>query len=122
FFINPFQLTCGGRTDDPPILQCLPMPESLAESTTSLAANLTFTGSGSSGRVGSYMNNGVPATCTSGCLDAFRRWSFYAAALAIGFGALTAARAADVDFETDIAPILIKRCSECHGPDVQKSK
>ena len=31
-------------------------------------------------------------------------------------------RGATVDFAHDIQPILIKRCSECHGPDKQKSK
>ncbi len=31
------------------------------------------------------------------------------------------ATAATVDFARDIEPILIKRCSECHGPDQQKS-
>ena len=29
--------------------------------------------------------------------------------------------AADVDFGKEIEPILIKRCSECHGPDKQKA-
>ncbi len=29
--------------------------------------------------------------------------------------------AATIDFARDIEPILIKRCSECHGPDQQKS-
>lgn len=28
--------------------------------------------------------------------------------------------AAQVDFERDIRPIFVKRCSECHGPDKQK--
>src|ERR1051326_5783496 len=27
-----------------------------------------------------------------------------------------------VDFRRDIEPIFVKRCSECHGPDVQKAK
>src|SRR5262245_4766020 len=27
-----------------------------------------------------------------------------------------------IDFKRDVAPIFVKRCSECHGPDVQKSK
>lgn len=30
--------------------------------------------------------------------------------------------AAEVDFARSIEPILIKRCSECHGPDQQKAK
>src|SRR6478609_3428087 len=30
--------------------------------------------------------------------------------------------AAPVDFRRDIEPIFVKRCSECHGPDVQKGK
>ena len=29
---------------------------------------------------------------------------------------------AAVDFVQEIEPILIKRCSECHGPDAQKAK
>lgn len=32
------------------------------------------------------------------------------------------ASAAPVDFKQDIEPILVKRCSECHGPDLQKGK
>src|SRR4029450_119313 len=28
---------------------------------------------------------------------------------------------AAIDFRRDIEPILVKRCSECHGPDKQKS-
>ncbi len=40
------------------------------------------------------------------------------AAIAVGVGA----QAAGVDFNGEIAPILIKRCSECHGPDKQKGK
>ena len=32
------------------------------------------------------------------------------------------ASAAAVDFQRDIEPILVKRCSECHGPDSQKGK
>lgn len=35
---------------------------------------------------------------------------------------MTALPAAPVEFSREIAPILIKRCSECHGPDEQKSK
>ena len=31
-------------------------------------------------------------------------------------------RGAAVEFARDIEPILIKRCSECHGPDKQKAK
>ena len=34
---------------------------------------------------------------------------------------VTAAAAAAVDFETEIKPILSKRCLECHGPEKQKS-
>src|SRR5688572_26091009 len=29
---------------------------------------------------------------------------------------------APIDFKRDIEPIFVKRCSECHGPDVQKAK
>ncbi|MHB1309782.1 MAG: c-type cytochrome domain-containing protein, partial [Limisphaerales bacterium] len=29
--------------------------------------------------------------------------------------------AARPDFQRDIAPILTRRCSECHGPDQQKA-
>lgn len=45
-------------------------------------------------------------------------------ALCLGvFGALAAENApAATDFQRDIAPILVKRCYECHGPDQQKSK
>jgi hypothetical protein len=32
------------------------------------------------------------------------------------------ARTATLDFARDIEPILVKRCSECHGPEQQKSK
>ncbi len=35
---------------------------------------------------------------------------------------MTALTAAPVEFSREIAPILIKRCSECHGPDKQESK
>src|SRR5690242_14262752 len=31
-------------------------------------------------------------------------------------------QSATVDFHRDIEPIFVKRCSECHGPDVQKAK
>jgi mono/diheme cytochrome c family protein len=34
----------------------------------------------------------------------------------VGYGTLQAA----TDFARDIEPILIRRCSECHGPDKQK--
>src|SRR5712692_3470577 len=33
-----------------------------------------------------------------------------------------ASASAAVDFKRDVFPIFIKRCSECHGPDQQKSK
>ena len=72
------------------------------------------------------MKPSVPATRTGGCFDAIRGWRgiFYFAALMIGFGALTTprAQAASVDFNAEIAPILVKRCSECHGPDKQKAR
>src|SRR6266542_3389395 len=43
--------------------------------------------------------------------------------LSFGFVAsMSAAEPAAVDFKRDIEPIFIKRCSECHGPDQQKSK
>ena len=32
------------------------------------------------------------------------------------------AQAAPVDFRRDVEPIFVKRCSECHGPDMQKGK
>ena len=41
--------------------------------------------------------------------------------LAILLGGASAARGAPIDFSRDIEPILIKRCSECHGPDKPKS-
>ena len=43
----------------------------------------------------------------------------------LGFVFLTTALpgpAAMVDFRRQIEPIFVKRCSECHGPDVQKAK
>ncbi|HTI71256.1 MAG TPA: DUF1549 domain-containing protein, partial [Candidatus Limnocylindria bacterium] len=47
--------------------------------------------------------------------------SVMAAALG-GLGVVVSAtRADDVDFGKEIEPILIKRCSECHGPDKQKA-
>jgi mono/diheme cytochrome c family protein len=39
---------------------------------------------------------------------------------ALGLPALAAARAQDVDFVRDIAPILQERCVECHGEKEQK--
>ncbi|MHB9005306.1 MAG: PSD1 and planctomycete cytochrome C domain-containing protein [Limisphaerales bacterium] len=36
-------------------------------------------------------------------------------------GLAVAASAATVDFARDVEPLLIKRCSECHGPDQQKA-
>src|SRR5688572_9609845 len=88
--------------------------------------HLAFTRGGASGRVGQQMRHSVPAIRTSGCFDTFGGWrGLFSSTLAIAFGALTtirAARAASVDFDTEIAPILIKRCSECHGPDQQKAK
>ena len=49
----------------------------------------------------------------------------HTAALAAAIGGLSffavAASAAPVDFAKEIEPILIKRCSECHGPDKQKA-
>lgn len=73
------------------------------------------------------MKQSVPGIRTRRLFDAIRagRGIFYSAALAIGFGALGTggrARAASVDFNAQIAPILVKRCSECHGPDKQKAK
>ena len=44
-----------------------------------------------------------------------------AAAIAFGLALSTSLGAATIDFARDIEPILIKRCSECHGPDKQKS-
>ena len=45
------------------------------------------------------------------------------AALALTLVAPATATAAEsVDFVRQIEPILIKRCSECHGPDQQKAK
>ncbi len=41
--------------------------------------------------------------------------------LALLVAGATALPGATVDFARDIEPILIKRCSECHGPDKQKS-
>src|SRR5262245_24898013 len=36
--------------------------------------------------------------------------------------AAVALRAAPVDFRRQVEPIFVKRCSECHGPDTQKSQ
>src|SRR6185369_1869922 len=36
--------------------------------------------------------------------------------------AAPASTSGNIDFGRDIAPIFIKRCIECHGPDQQKSK
>src|ERR1041384_588335 len=36
--------------------------------------------------------------------------------------AAPASASGTIDFTRDIAPIFIKRCTECHGPDQQKSK
>ena len=41
--------------------------------------------------------------------------------LAILLNGITPLDGAPVDFSREIEPILIKRCSECHGPDKQKS-
>ncbi|MBL9136587.1 MAG: PSD1 domain-containing protein [Verrucomicrobiales bacterium] len=35
---------------------------------------------------------------------------------------LNALQAASVDFAKQVEPLLVKRCSECHGPDQQKGK
>ena len=43
-------------------------------------------------------------------------------ALALLLAGTLFASGAAVDFDREIAPILIKRCSECHGPDKQKAK
>ena len=43
-----------------------------------------------------------------------------AAVLALTATSVVAADAKPVDFHRDIEPLLIKRCSECHGPDKQK--
>ena len=50
-----------------------------------------------------------------------RHTSIHASLLALLFIGVLVARAATVEFARDIEPILIKRCSECHGPDKQKS-
>ena len=31
------------------------------------------------------------------------------------------ARAAAIDFEAEIRPLLVARCGDCHGPDTQES-
>src|SRR5436190_5300896 len=70
------------------------------------------------------MKPAVRAICTGKCFDLVRGCSgvFYLVMLAIVVAAMAAGRAASVDFKAEIAPILIKRCSECHGPDKQKAK
>ncbi len=41
--------------------------------------------------------------------------------LACGLQAAGPAAPAVIDFHRDIEPIFVKRCSECHGPDMQKA-
>src|SRR5678815_5439997 len=70
------------------------------------------------------MKESVPATRT--------QWSSYAPrgviyrtgfAIVLGVLATTpSGRAGSIEFDREIAPILVKRCSECHGPDKQKAK
>lgn len=47
---------------------------------------------------------------------------FLIAALFCAICSRTAAHSAPVDFRKEIEPIFVKRCSECHGPDLQKGK
>jgi mono/diheme cytochrome c family protein len=42
--------------------------------------------------------------------------------LVAAFSAATGAALAAADFAKEVEPILIKRCSECHGPDKQKGE
>jgi hypothetical protein len=48
--------------------------------------------------------------------------SSIAIGLACSLAFSSAVAAATIEFSRDIEPILIKRCSECHGPDQQKAK
>ena len=41
--------------------------------------------------------------------------------LGVWLTAVLSGRAAPVDFKHDVEPILVKRCSECHGADQQKA-
>lgn len=50
----------------------------------------------------------------------FRRARWIALAATLTVSAFAAE--SSIDFKRDIEPIFVKRCSECHGPDVQKSK
>ena len=52
----------------------------------------------------------------------FWRTILQAIVLLIPLCATTAVEGASVEFAREIEPILIKRCSECHGSDKQKSK
>ena len=43
--------------------------------------------------------------------------------VAVGLlGSLSGGRADEIDFERDIRPLLLDRCSDCHGPDLQESR
>ena len=59
---------------------------------------------------------------TTGFAGRIRIWALRVATVAIFCGGWSMVRGAGVDFAREIEPILIKRCSECHGPDQQKSK
>src|SRR5579884_2657138 len=43
-------------------------------------------------------------------------------ALALLWGGVATAGAADIDFNRDIRPILSENCFQCHGPDKGKRK
>src|SRR4051812_35802480 len=51
----------------------------------------------------------------------FSRWLRFGAACACAFGVSVFAAEGAIDFKRDIEPIFVKRCTECHGPDKQKS-
>jgi mono/diheme cytochrome c family protein len=48
-------------------------------------------------------------------------WRVSTAAVLLSLFSISA-YGASVDFDREVRPIFVKRCSECHGPDVQKGK
>ncbi|MFO1499859.1 MAG: c-type cytochrome domain-containing protein [Verrucomicrobiota bacterium] len=58
-------------------------------------------------------------------MNLFRKWRGRGASALTFTGLFLSAQlaaGAQVDFRRDIEPIFVKRCSECHGPDLQKGK
>jgi hypothetical protein len=42
--------------------------------------------------------------------------------LMVALAAVDPAAAADIDVESQVRPLLVRRCGECHGPDTQESR